>query len=1093
MATITVVKGSLVKWIEGPSGSVGVVIEILADGERLRIRFDSGEELTFVWPTDVLEKLIFDPGSSVKVQLNGQVGVVTSSSSTAGLMLYQVSLPDGSQPTIVESGLRPAVITDPLELFRRGQVQNVYSTNLQLTGTRLLFEHRYNELSSLSNSRIEIKPHQVGVVHGVASNYPHRALLADEVGLGKTIEAGLIIKELKARGVANRVLILAPSGIVSQWQLEMRSKFGLIFSQYRRDSVGYLEDNHPGENVWTLNSNIITSTSYASLDENRRREIGLAGWDLVVIDEAHHARRTWQGQSKYTETTLYKLAAMLADPEVGNPTGFLLLTATPMQLHRFELYSLIELLDPALFPSFADFNHHCDSLSGLNHAAEAVRRWSEFSESDQELAKSEICSWLAYSPEEIEVLLDDVEGRKKVTEELHRQHRLGEVLIRNRKAIVGGFMPRVAFVWPVEMTPQEREAYDAVTGYVRSGYARSKSTQNNALGFLMTIFQKLNTSSSFALRQSLLRRIEKLEAGISQDGAVLDLEDEELEEQPIGDALGEWLGARYESDVMEEVGELARIVQLLDSIPIDSKARVLNERLADILVEEPNAKVIIFTQFRETQDYLSKVIDSTWNLEAFHGSLKPSEKDKTVSRFRQHPGPTLMISTEAGGEGRNFQFCHILINYDLPWNPMKVEQRIGRVDRLGQKHAVKVINFSILGTIEERVLDVLSRRIRVFEETIGGLDPILGDVSSSLRDIFLSAERESEEALRRFDEDLEVRINAARDTETRLADFIMDTKSFRQDEVQALLKNKSALDSKTMERFVLVALSELGVKITDDPELESVIKLRLGGQFYAEFPQFAKDESSRQITFDPSVALDYETLEFLAFGHELVEALIERVRAKEYLGRASYRLIRTNKQPETRGWCFTYILGFGGIIPRKEMFSVFVDVDGEADEDLGTWLLERACRLKREDWDGREFPSIDDRFEQAAQNAEGRAVQRMLERQVELASTNGERLAQERLKLERYYEYREEGGIEKIESVRATLERISTSTDPDVQRIIPVWAKNLENAKRVLEKLLEERDRRLKDLSEREQVTAQHEIYSASFVEIIPKPDQNTA
>lgn len=156
---------------------------------------------------------------------------------------------------------------------------------------------------------MEIKPHQVAVLHRVASTYPHRFLLAVEVGLGKTIEAGLIIKELKARGVANRVLVLAPSGIVSQWQFDLKTKFNEVFAHYNRATIDYLTANNPGENVWALNGNVIASTSYVSWDEDRRREIALAGWDLVVIDEAHHARRTWRtpdGVARRLVTTPYR-------------------------------------------------------------------------------------------------------------------------------------------------------------------------------------------------------------------------------------------------------------------------------------------------------------------------------------------------------------------------------------------------------------------------------------------------------------------------------------------------------------------------------------------------------------------------------------------------------------------------------------------------------------------------------------------------------------------------------------------------------------------------------------------------------------------
>ncbi len=171
-------------------------------------------------------------------------------------------------------------------------------------------------------------------------------LVADEVGLGKTIEAGLIIKELKARGVASRVLILAPSGIVSQWQYELRTKFNETFAAYNKASISFLQAENPGENVWTLRDNVITSTDYAAWDERRRNDIALAGWDLVIIDEAHHARRTREGVGKYRSTNLYRLAELLAAPDVGRSLGYLMLLDLDPRVrerrHRVELASECE-------------------------------------------------------------------------------------------------------------------------------------------------------------------------------------------------------------------------------------------------------------------------------------------------------------------------------------------------------------------------------------------------------------------------------------------------------------------------------------------------------------------------------------------------------------------------------------------------------------------------------------------------------------------------------------------------------------------------------------------------------------------------------
>lgn len=852
------VSGNLVRWRDGPVGNVGVVVP---SSGGVRVHFDSGDEHTFAVHGDALERLVFNAGDQVEFMADHTNGVVRSRAEAHGLYVYEVAQPLGAK-TALEDALRPALISDPVALWRAGQIHSARSCNLRLTATRLLYAHQFDQLSSLSNSRVEIRPHQVAVVHRVSTTYPHRFLLADEVGLGKTIEAGLIIRELKARGVANRVLILAPSGIVSQWKYELRTKFNQVFAQYRRDTVGFLQSKHPGENVWTIEDNVITSTSYAVAADQRVRDIALAGWDLVVIDEAHHARRQMESETKRSHTRLYRLAETMTDPSAGRSQSVLFLTATPMQLHPFELYSLVELLDPALFPDFWDFEAHRLQVAGLNETVDAVRRWNALATRERERVVADVSRWLGVDPESGAARLGAAQTRKPLTEELLRKHKLSEVMVRNRKAVVGGFTVRKAVVWPVEMTAPEWDTYHAVSEYVRSGYARSRALNNNALGFLMVTFQKLSSSSSYALRQSLLRRIEKLEAALPPPEEAVEVEESDLEEAPVGEALGDVLAVRFLDSVAEEIRELAHVVALLDKVELDSKTEVLLARLDDIRRQETEPKVLIFTQSRDTQDYLRRHIAAPWGVNVFHGQLKPDAKDAAVLSFRESHGPQILISTEAGGEGRNFQFCHVLINYDLPWNPMRIEQRIGRLDRIGQKQPVTIINFAISGTIEERVLEVVSERIRVFEETIGGLDPILGTVEQDLREVFLAGEAERRQALERLEKQLEDRIREARDAEKQLGDLIMDTKSFRQDEVQMLLERKGAMDNDSLRRFVINALAELGVRVDEDPQIPGIYDLALRGEFLDEFPHFAKEGLTRRVTFSPSIALDHESIDF---------------------------------------------------------------------------------------------------------------------------------------------------------------------------------------------------------------------------------------
>lgn len=1073
--------GSLVRWRNGPmGGDLGVIVDLPNGGRQVRVRLDDGQEHVFAIPNSVLQRVEFPDGTHVQIRSDGASGVVTGRTELAGRLIYELALPDRSFRAVPEDSLRPARVTDPRTFLRAGETRSPFHMNLRIAATRLLFQHQFDEFSSLSNSRVEIKPHQVAVLHRVGTTYPHRFLLADEVGLGKTIEAGLIIKELKARGVADRVLVLVPSGIVSQWQFELKSKFSEVFALYNKATISFLQNKHPGDNVWTLENNVIASSTYASWDERRREDIALADWDLIVIDEAHHARRTWEGKSRYSDTLLYRLASRLADPERSTTDGLLLLTATPMQLHPFELYSLIELLDPALFADFDDFQAHVESLAGLNKVVDLVRRWPAIDGEEQNEARDAIDRWLPGEETMSSLTLGSAHGRERIGEELLQLHKLSEVMVRNRKSVVGGFMPRTARTWTVQPTEQEMDAYDAVTEYVRTGLQRSREIKNNALGFLMTTLQKMNASSSETLGKSLVRRIERLEEGLMAQ-APPPLEEEEdatdLSEEEIDDVLA--IDARVA--VLEELADLRRLVGLLDAIAIDTKAKALLDGLAALRAGDPAVKVLIFTQFRDTQAYLARNLGSSWSIHLFNGQLKPEEKDAAVAAFRDHPGPRILISTEAGGEGRNLQFCHTMVNYDLPWNPMRIEQRIGRLDRIGQRNPVTIINLAVAGTVEERVLQVLENRIQVFVNTVGGLDPILGKVEAELRHLIFLVD--GTERLEAYEADLETRVQRARVAETRLGDLIMDTRSFRQDEVQRILERRGSLDSRAVERLVRKALRQMGVQVEPVPKLPGVWDVTFSSRFAIEFPKIAKDGRTKRVTFDPSVALDMETVEFLAFGHELVDGLVARVRGADFGGHVGTRWIQTMDIEPTDGWFFTYELEFEGVVRSKELLPVFVERSGTARPEVATWLLERSTQLLSEDPPADLSPPTD-AFDPALAIADRVAGTRLFERQAELAELNRARLEQERAKLTRYYEYRERSANAKLASTARTLERLRSSDNPDEIRISPVWAKNLETAQRTVDALAADRERRLRELDHRDQVAVQQQMMTGAYVVI---------
>lgn len=1077
---------NLIRWIQPGGDTLGTVVRVENGGRRVVVRFDGSDERTFVWPSEVLERVVLPQGQHVRVLASDAVGVVSAIRAHNGIVLYQVNLPGGKAPLVMEDGVRPAAITDPIERLRAGHLHSARSTNLRLAATRLIYAYQHDQLATLGNSRVEMKPHQVGVVHRVAESYPHRFILADEVGLGKTIEAGLLIRELLARGVARRVLVLAPSGLVGQWQQELKTKFNLSFAIYNRQTLEFIRSKHPTENPWTVEDLVLTSTSYAAWDEDRRNEIAGAGWDMVIVDEAHHARRTYQGGNKAAPTNVYRLVERISDPDLARAQSMLLLTATPMQLHPFELYSLIELLDPALFPTFDDFDQHRRDLKGLNATVEKFKRFEAIGDSEQAEALADAERWLDLPASEVAAAARD--RTDQLISDLQQQHRLSQVMVRNRKRVVGGFMPRKAAVWEVELSDRELEAYWATTDYLRTGYARSRASQNNALGFLMATFQKLNASSSHALKRSLVRRVERLESVTDVDRKEAILDEAELEEMPTVEALDDLLSQRADAD-WQEIRELERLIDLLEQIPLDSKARMLIENLAAIADEEPDAKVIVFTQFRDTQDYLRDHVEAPWNIHLFHGQLKPQEKDAAVARFRDGRGPQLLISTEAGGEGRNFQFCNILVNYDLPWNPMKVEQRIGRVDRIGQKHPVKIFNFSTKSTIEERVVDVLTHRIRVFQETIGGLDPILGSVEADLRKIFLLAEEEAQREFSALESRIETRVAAAREAEQQLADLIMDTQSYRKEEVEELLQRPRAVSPDHVRSFVLGALSDLGVKIERDQEIDGVYGLAFGARFEHVFPDEVRLGRHRRVTFDLSVALDKEEIEFLAFGHPVVDGLVDYVRAAEYGGVTSHRIVLSDEVPAAHGWFFVYNLEMRGLTATRELVPIFVDADGRYETDTSAWLLDRTMLGRREEFgQDTSIPVDKDHFEAAVSTADAEAVARLMERQAELEATNSRLLEDERHKRERFYDYRAEAAATKLEATQRILERIRTSDEDADRRILPVWEKNVESAERTVELVETERHERLSELEGCDQVQAQHELISASYVTIEPDP-----
>ena len=433
-------EGGRVHW---PAGSMdGYVSRI--ERNTAHVTFDEGPEHMFNLGSGVLEAAPFAVGDRV-VRGDGVIGVVIEKIPAENYPTVKVAFANGIVTNAVEMTLRPAMLDDPIERFRANQIGTANEFNLRSVAADLWTRHLHDSLVSLSHARVDLKPHQVSVVHRVISSYPHRFLLCDEVGLGKTIEAAMIVKELRARGLARRVLILVPSGLVRQWQFELKTKFNETFAIFNRATVQYLKATGVA-NPWTDHDSIIASQEWASWSPERRNEITSVDWDLIIVDEAHHARRQRSG-NRITMTNVYRLVSDLTSRPEFSRRGVLFLTATPLQLQRHELFSLVEMLNPVLFSSEEEFVGHVQELSGLNLIVEELIRDGSSASHAVERAKDLLGEESRdFENTEVEELIDRLRAR----------HRLSEVLIRNRRALIGGFSTRKAFRWEVDITDEEQ-------------------------------------------------------------------------------------------------------------------------------------------------------------------------------------------------------------------------------------------------------------------------------------------------------------------------------------------------------------------------------------------------------------------------------------------------------------------------------------------------------------------------------------------------------------------------------------------------------------------------------------------------------------
>ncbi|HEY6287656.1 MAG TPA: helicase-related protein, partial [Ktedonobacteraceae bacterium] len=526
-------------------------------------------------------------------------------------------------------------------------------------------------LAPIESSVIPL-PHQLWALSRATASDRIRYLLADEVGLGKTIEAGLIMRELKLRGLVRRSLVIAPRGLVMQWISEMNTHFQEVFYPLIPGDFISSPSAILNENRWKIYDQVVCpmdsvkplakrqgwlKEQVAEYNRERFEDLVAAGWDLVIVDEAHRIAGSTD------QVARYKLGQGLAE----TVSYLLLLSATPHQGKSDAFHRLISLLDPEAF-----LDTH-----GLTR-------------------------------ERVQPYIIRTEKRRAIDAQ-------GQPLFKQRHTQL------VPIAWK-DHHHEQRFLYDAVTEYVKEGYNQAIKEKKNYVGFLMSLMQRLVTSSTQAIRTTLERRLEVLRTPEEQETLFSMLSEDEWSDLD-GQEQVDTLFKSYISSLKNERLEVERLLETAKRAGLagpDAKAEALLDWIYRLQQEEtdPYLKILIFTEFVPTQEMLHNFLnDRAFSVTVLNGSMNMEERKRSQEAFATEA--QILISTEAGGEGLNLQFAHVVINYDIPWNPMRLEQRIGRVDRIGQTHPVQAINFALEDTVEYRVREVLEAKLAIIFKEFG--------------------------------------------------------------------------------------------------------------------------------------------------------------------------------------------------------------------------------------------------------------------------------------------------------------------------------------------------------------------------------------
>jgi len=907
------------------------------------------------------------------------------------------------------------------------QVDDPVHHDLRERATQLDLAYRYDRFLSLTNNRIEIEPYQVKAAYEILNSYDHRYLIGDEVGLGKTIEAGIVIEELIARGRAERVLIVAPAPLTVQWQQEMREKFDRNFVIYDRDTVRTHRKSHPNQNVWLQEDLIITSVDFAKQDDvvealrNLEEE-----WDIAVFDEAHHLTARRSSDDSIERTQRYKVGEAVA----RNSDALLLMTGTPHKGKSDQFYFLTDLLDPYRFSH--ESNIDPDGLEDL-----MIRRLKDN--------------------------MYETDGTRMFPE-------------KNIEAL------------GVDMSPAERKLYDGVTEYIREYYNLAQQEENQAVGFTMVIYQKRLVSSIYAIRKSLENRMRAIQSDAIAEELPEDVQQliprystvpetlTDAERTRVEEELETVTLAQNQTQVQAELDRVKALWQQAKEIKTDSKAQLLKQFVDRILDDDPDEKILIFTEYTDTLEYLRDEIFAGYDVTQIYGDLDQAKRRREMARFEEEAN--IMLATDAAQEGLNLQFAHIMVNYDLPWNPTRIDQRMGRLHRYGQDHTVEIRNLFFKDTRESEILNLLVEKMNQIESDLGMRSDVLGRV---LEDVDLdqtimaaiAEDQSQDEVIADIEKTVKERQEALETVENEL--LIRDRFDLSDEDEEILDVIDRSQHGDVSEDDINILVREFfdefggGIRGVRPGPARSE-----GDVFQLEAPNVLSggqvSEQYEQATFSRKVARERDDVEFIALDHPLVQSIIDFCIESERLQGDITVKIAAGQEP-TPGICFTYRLGYvsgAGDAITEKLARLYVTTDREVTDGkpqytdtLSSSEIDQLPELDRLTTMTEELHSVAEMS--AWDEVESFAEEAREEREREVSI--------KRKHAEKHFE-------EQIGTWQGRLEEYESQDGPNKDMSAPIG-----NAKQNLDELRRERKAELSRLDEEQHVTPEEpELVTAAFV-----------